>query len=63
MTVHSEEVPGPALIVEEVAADTLVLPVVAPTKGDEPLGAMGRPFDRRTPFFIGLTGGLGVAVA
>ena len=24
---------------------------------------MGRPFDRRTPFFIGLTGGLGVAVA
>ena len=63
MTVESEEVPGPALITEEAAADTLVLPVVSEAKTDESLGAMGRPFDRRTPFFIGLTGGLGLAVA
>ena len=27
------------------------------------LGRLGRPFDRRSPFFIGLTGALGVAVA
>ncbi len=27
------------------------------------LGVLGRPFDRRTPFFVGLTGALGVAVA
>jgi predicted PurR-regulated permease PerM len=31
--------------------------------GDEALGVLGRPFDRRTPFFVGLTGALGVAVA
>ncbi len=30
---------------------------------DGPLGTLGRPFDHRSPFFIGLTGGLGVAVA
>ncbi|MGH9043551.1 MAG: AI-2E family transporter [Acidimicrobiales bacterium] len=29
----------------------------------EELGALGRPFDRRSPFVIGLTGALGVAVA
>jgi predicted PurR-regulated permease PerM len=57
------EVRPEALVVNEAAADALVLPVVTPAKGDEPLGPMGRPFDRRTPFFIGLTGGLGVAVA
>jgi hypothetical protein len=30
---------------------------------DGSLGVLGRPFDRRTPFLVGLTGGLGVAVA
>jgi predicted PurR-regulated permease PerM len=30
---------------------------------DESLGALGRPFDHRAPFFVGLTGALGVAVA
>ena len=30
---------------------------------DESLGVLGRPLDRRNPFFIGLTGGLGVGVA
>jgi predicted PurR-regulated permease PerM len=29
----------------------------------ESLGVLGRPFDHRTPFFVGLTGGLGVAAA
>src|ERR1019366_10758877 len=27
------------------------------------LGTLGRPFDHRAPFFVGLTGALGVAVA
>jgi predicted PurR-regulated permease PerM len=44
----------------------LVLPASAerdltPTRED--LGRQGRPFDRRAPFFIGVTGGLGIAVA
>jgi predicted PurR-regulated permease PerM len=39
------------------------MPVVAEPKSEGPLGVMGRPFDRRTPFFVGLTGALGVAVA
>ena len=30
---------------------------------DESLGALGRPFDHRAPFFVGLTAALGVAVA
>ncbi|MGH8988344.1 MAG: AI-2E family transporter [Acidimicrobiales bacterium] len=30
---------------------------------DDSLGTLGRPFDHRSPFFVGLTGGLGVAVA
>ena len=51
------------VLVDEAAADALVLPVVTPKKDDNPLGVMGRPLDRRTPFFIGLTGGLGLAVA
>jgi predicted PurR-regulated permease PerM len=34
---------------------------LAPTRED--LGTQGRPFDRKAPFLIGLTGGLGVAVA
>jgi predicted PurR-regulated permease PerM len=51
------------LVLDEAAADVLVLPVVPEPNGDEPLGVMGRPFDRRSPFFIGLTGALGVAVA
>ena len=30
---------------------------------DESLGTLGRPLDRRNPFFIGLTGAIGVGVA
>lgn len=49
--------PGPLLVVqEEEPAGALVLPLGVAPKADEPLGIMGRPFDRRTPFFIGLTG-------
>jgi predicted PurR-regulated permease PerM len=47
---------------ERVPEGLLLPPGVAP-KTDEPLGVLGRPFDRRTPFFVGLTGALGVAVA
>jgi predicted PurR-regulated permease PerM len=32
-------------------------------ESDESLGSLGRPLDRRSPFFIGLTGALGVGVA
>lgn len=48
---------------EEAVSGVLILPGGAAPRTDEPLGVLGRPFDRRTPFFIGLTGGLGVAVA
>jgi predicted PurR-regulated permease PerM len=46
--------------------NVLVLPPSAEhdlAVSDESLGTLGRPFDRRTPFFVGLTGALGVAVA
>jgi predicted PurR-regulated permease PerM len=58
----SEEVVAVA-VADEAAADVLVLPVIAQVDGENPLGVMGRPFDRRAPFFVGLTGALGVAVA
>ena len=32
------------------------------SKGDASLGTLGRPLDRRNPFFVGLTGALGVGV-
>ena len=32
-------------------------------EGQVSLGSLGRPFDRRNPFFVGLTGALGVSVA
>jgi predicted PurR-regulated permease PerM len=57
--------PEPLLVMqdEEAVSGVLILPGGAAPRTDEPLGVLGRPFDRRTPFFIGLTGGLGVAVA
>jgi predicted PurR-regulated permease PerM len=48
------------------APDVLILPPSVAeelSETDESLGTLGRPFDRRTPFFVGLTGALGVAVA
>ncbi|HEY5271832.1 MAG TPA: AI-2E family transporter [Acidimicrobiales bacterium] len=47
-------------------ANVLVLPPSAERElsdSDESLGTLGRPFDRRMPFFVGLTGAFGVAVA
>ena len=46
--------------------DVLILPPAVErelSESDESLGTLGRPLDRRNPFFIGLTGALGVGVA
>ena len=46
--------------------DVLILPREVgrdSAESDGWLGALGRPFDRRNPFFVGLTGAFGVAVA
>ncbi len=46
--------------------DVLILPAAVErelSETDESLGTLGRPLDRRNPFFIGLTGALGVGVA
>ncbi len=48
------------------AANVLILPTSVEREldqSDDSLGALGRPFDHRSPFFIGLTGALGVAIA
>jgi predicted PurR-regulated permease PerM len=50
-----------------IPTNVLALPpgVVDPARegSEESLGVLGRPFDHRAPFFVGLTGALGVAVA
>ncbi len=46
--------------------DVLLLPASVQEELGDPdgsLGVLGRPFDRRTPFFVGFTGALGVATA
>jgi predicted PurR-regulated permease PerM len=46
--------------------DVLILPPAVErelAQTDESLGTLGRPLDRRNPFFIGLTGAMGVGVA
>ena len=51
---------------EDVAPGVLVLPPSVESErsaSHETLGVLGRPFDHRTPFFMGLTGALGVALA
>jgi predicted PurR-regulated permease PerM len=51
---------------EPPAANVLILPPSVEREldeSDESLGVLGRPFDHRSPFFIGLAGALGVAVA
>lgn len=71
------EVPGTSIVSDRPAPSNIVSDGAAPSnllvlppsvereldKSDESLGALGRPFDHRAPFFIGLTGALGVAVA
>ncbi|MFC4592033.1 AI-2E family transporter [Sphaerisporangium corydalis] len=34
----------------------------SPATGDRPFGKLGRPFDRRSPFFVGMTASAGVAL-
>ncbi len=44
----------------------LILPAAVEREldeSDDSLGALGRPFDHRAPFFVGLNAALGVAVA
>jgi predicted PurR-regulated permease PerM len=51
---------------EQPSANVLILPPSVEREldeSDESLGVLGRPFDHRSPFFIGLAGALGVAVA
>ncbi|HUY06825.1 MAG TPA: AI-2E family transporter [Acidimicrobiales bacterium] len=51
---------------ETPPSNVLILPASAErelAESDESLGVLGRPFDRRAPFFVGFTGALGVAVA
>jgi predicted PurR-regulated permease PerM len=58
--------PGAAVTTDGATPKVLLLPPSVERQldeSDESLGALGRPFDHRTPFFIGLTGALGVAVA
>src|SRR3984957_13100653 len=46
--------------------NVLVLPPAVErelSETDESLGGLGRPFNHRSPFFIGLTGTFGVAIA
>src|SRR3984957_4584495 len=51
---------------EVLPPNVLVLPPSVEREldeSDDSLGVLGRPFDHRAPFFVGLTGALGVAVA
>jgi predicted PurR-regulated permease PerM len=69
MTIHRAEISGDLEASGGEARghpDVLILPSDAERDlhpREESLGTLGRPFDRRNPFFIGLTGALGVAVA
>jgi predicted PurR-regulated permease PerM len=54
MLIRSEPVEGPVAEAEQLAAQM--------SSEEQPLGAPGRRFDRRAPFFIGLTASVGVAV-
>jgi predicted PurR-regulated permease PerM len=63
------EEPGASVVTDaspSPQANGLILPASVEREmdeSDENLGTLGRPFDHRSPFFIGLTGALGVAVA
>jgi predicted PurR-regulated permease PerM len=57
--------PGIRIADEEPSA-VLILPASVEREldeSDESLGALGRPFDHRAPFFVGLFGAFGVAIA
>jgi predicted PurR-regulated permease PerM len=61
------EVPtGADEVDEQPSKNVLILPTSVEREldeSDESLGALGRPFDHRAPFFVGLTGAFGVAIA
>jgi len=61
------EVPlGSDEVDEQSSKNVLILPTSVEREldeSDESLGALGRPFDHRAPFFVGLTGAFGVAIA
>src|ERR1700722_7432233 len=62
---EAEDPPGQSEAGES-PANVLILPSNverALDTSDDALGALGRPFDHRSPFFIGLAGALGVGVA
>ena len=68
MSIHPGEVDGDHTLDSGDSAghpDVLILPTEAgrDSDGDGSLGTLGRPFDRRNPFFVGLTGAFGVALA
>jgi len=57
---------GSLMAEESPPAEPLLLPPSVQrelNETNESLGVLGRPFDRRTPFFVGLTAAFGVAVA
>jgi predicted PurR-regulated permease PerM len=65
MRTGADDPPAPGDLGDD-PGNVLILPTSverALDRSDESLGELGRPFDHRSPFFIGLTGALGVAVA
>jgi predicted PurR-regulated permease PerM len=65
MSPDTDEPAGPA-DADESPANVLILPTGVEKElgqADESLGGLGRPFDHRAPFFVGLTAAFGVAVA
>jgi predicted PurR-regulated permease PerM len=66
MTFDGETPPVPGAGDELSASNVLILPPSVEREldqSDESLGVLGRPFDHRSPFFIGFSAALGVAVA
>jgi len=64
--IDSEHADDHQLMGENEVGNVLVLPPSVErelSNVGESLGALGKPLDRRTPFFVGFTGALGVAVA
>jgi hypothetical protein len=62
MTFDGDATPGPGSGEELPASNVLILPASVEREldqSDESLGVLGRPFDHRSPFFIGFSGALG----
>jgi predicted PurR-regulated permease PerM len=66
MTMDVDDPPGTLPGEERSSTGVLILPASVEQEldeSDDSLGVLGRPFDHRSPFFIGLSGAFGVAVA